>query len=89
MAVVWKVHENGKAYRVPVRVLSSDLTSTAIEPLRQGDLKEGDQIVTRVIDPKANAQAAQSNQNPNRNMMGGMGGMGMGGPPPGGGPPPQ
>lgn len=94
MAAVWKVNDKGKAYRVPVRVLSSDLTNTAVEPLREGDLKQGDRIVTRVIDPKASTQAANTaNPGQDRNMMGGMGGMGFGGgggPPPGGGggPPP-
>lgn len=90
---VWKVNEAGKAYRIPVRILSSDLTNSAVEPLREGDLKDGDQIVTRVIDPNAAAQAANTGnqgQNPAMGGMGGMGGFGGGGPPPGGGggPPP-
>lgn len=90
---VWKVNETGKAYRIPVRILSSDLTNSAVEPLREGDLKDGDQIVTRVIDPKAATQAANTGnqgQNPAMGGMGGMGGFGGGGPPPGGGggPPP-
>jgi hypothetical protein len=78
MTAVWKLNAEGKAYRVPVRVLSSDLTNTAVEPLND-ELKEGDMIVTRVIEPAAaGAAPAAANQNQNRNM--GFGGPGGGGP---------
>ena len=40
---------------------------TAVEPVR-GDLKEGDLVVTRVVDPNEAANAGNPNQN--RNVMG-------------------
>jgi HlyD family secretion protein len=81
--IVWMVNAEGKAYRVPVRLLGSDLTSAAVEPLKPDTLKEGDQVVTRVIQPNnASSAAGAPGGNPNRGMAppGGMGG-GFGGPP--------
>lgn len=86
---VWMVNAEGKAYRVPVRILGADLTNTAIEPMQPDALKEGDEIVTRVVDPTSSSSASganssnSQNRNMNMNMMqgpgGGFGGGGMGG----------
>lgn len=79
-STLWKLDEKGKAYPVRVRVIGSDLTNSAVQPLRPDTLKDGDEVVTRVIDP--NRQAAASSQGNRQGQMG----MGMG-MPPGGGPP--
>lgn len=72
IGIVWMLNAEGKAYRVPVRILGSDLTHSAVEPLR-GDLQQGDSIVTRVVDPTADEEAARSgNSNQNRMMGPGM-----------------
>lgn len=85
---VWLVDAQGKAYRVPVRALGSDLTNTAVEPLQADALKEGDEVVSRVVEPNSSSSAGTassgSNQNRNMNMMQG-GGLGGGGFPGGGG----
>jgi HlyD family secretion protein len=57
---VWMVNAEGKAYRVPVRVLGSDLTSSAVEPLQADALKEGDEIVTRVVNPNSSSSVSTS-----------------------------
>ncbi|MGC3982479.1 MAG: efflux RND transporter periplasmic adaptor subunit [Steroidobacteraceae bacterium] len=77
---VWMVNAEGKAYRVSVRILGSDLTNTAVEPMEADALKEGDQIVTRVVDPNSSSSATSgNNQNQNRNQMNMMQGIGGGG----------
>ncbi len=53
MGVVW-VRRGDKPERVVVRQLGTDLSSTAVEPVR-GELREGDEVLTR-------AQAAASEQ---------------------------
>jgi HlyD family secretion protein len=78
---VWMVDEQGKAYRVPVHVLGSDLTNAAVEAARPEthDLKEGDQVVTRVIQPSSASSAGSGGNNQNRGgVPGGLGG-GFGG----------
>lgn len=75
---VWKVNAQGKAYRVPVRVLASDLTTSAVEPVRDDLLQEGDPVITRVIDANPATGAASSGQG-NRTMSGGAPGFGPGG----------
>ena len=67
---VWMVNAEGKAYRVPVRVLASDLTSSAVEPLNADALKEGDEIVTRVINPNSSSSSTSSSS---RNALQGFG----------------
>jgi HlyD family secretion protein len=52
---VWVMQDDGKLNRVAVRILASDLSRTAVEPVR-GGLKEGDKIVTKL--PAAQAQSA-------------------------------
>jgi HlyD family secretion protein len=47
MGSVWVMHADGKASRLPVRILGSDLTATGIEPVR-GELKPGDKIITKL-----------------------------------------
>ena len=58
IGAVWIMKADGKATRVPVRVLGSDMSATAIEPLR-GEIKPGDKVITRVVNaagaPVANA----------------------------------
>lgn len=75
---VWLVNAAGKAHRVPVRVLASDLINTAIEPLHEGQLNEGEMIVTRVVDPN-NTPAPNANQGQNRRSQMNLG-AGFGGP---------
>jgi len=81
---VWKVNAEGKAYPVPVRLLGSDLTSAAVEPMQPDMLKEGDQVVIRVVQPNSSASASGpapgGNQNRGMAPPGGLGG-GFGGPP--------
>ncbi len=83
-SVLWLVNAEGKAYRVPVRVLGSDLTTSAVAPLRPAnssgeELKEGDPVITRVITPNSSGSAGGSNSSQNRNMMmQGVGGFGGG-----------
>ena len=73
---VWMVNAEGKAYRVPVRVLGSDLTSSAVQPLTSDALKEGDEVVTRVINPNSSSSSSSSNS---RNSLTGFGSGGFGG----------
>jgi HlyD family secretion protein len=84
---VWMVNAQGKAYRVPVKVLGSDLASTAVEPMQADALKEGDEVVIRVKDSSISSSAKSSSSDNNRNMMmmQGPGGFGGGGGPPAGG----
>jgi len=58
---VWKVNAEGRAYRVPVRILGGDLINTAVEPIKTDTLQEGDEVVIRVVQPNA-AVAAGSSQ---------------------------
>ena len=82
---VWMVNAEGKAYRVPVRVLGSDLTSSAIQPVLPDGMKEGDEVVIRVVNP--NSSSSSSTSSSNRALQGfgattgfgGGGGGGMGG----------
>ncbi len=84
---VWLVNAEGKAHRVPVRILGSDLTSTAVEPMEPDALKEGDEVVSRVVEPSSTSSAASGSRSSqgNMNMMQGPGGLGGGGFPGGGG----
>ena len=72
---IWMVNAEGKAYRVPVRVLGSDLTSSAVQPLQADGLKEGDEIVTRVNNPNSSSSASTSS----RSALQGFGATGFGG----------
>lgn len=72
---IWMVNAEGKAYRVPVRVLGSDLTSSAVQPIQADGLKEGDEIVTRVINPNSSSSASTSS----RSALQGFGATGFGG----------
>jgi hypothetical protein len=56
---------------VPVRILGTDLTSTAVEPMEPDALKEGDQVVTRVNDPSSASSAGGSNSSQNPATCGG------------------
>lgn len=88
--LLWMLNAEGKAYRVPVRIIGSDLTTTAVQSMRPDALKEGDMVVTRVVEPKGAAAAAPAGNNQNRNVIpGGFGGGGFpgGGGGGGGGPP--
>jgi HlyD family secretion protein len=77
---VWRVNAEGKAYRVPVRLLGSDLTSAAVEPMKPDTLKEGDRVVIRVVQPNSsNSSSSAGSNNQNRGgIPGGIGG-GFGG----------
>jgi uncharacterized membrane protein len=82
---VWLVNAEGKAYRVRVRVLGSDLSSTAVEPMEADALKEGDEVVIKVTNPNSSSSAGTSRSSQsNMNMMQGIGGGGGGGFPGGG-----
>lgn len=77
---VWMVNAEGKAYRVPVRLLGSDLTNAAVEAIRPEtlDLKEGDQVIVKVVQPNSSSSSSGGN-NQNRGMPGGgPGGLGGG-----------
>ena len=80
---VWMVNAEGKAYRVPVRVIGSDLTSSAVQPLTADALKEGDEVVTRVINPNSSSSASTSSNS--RSALQGFGSTGFGGGSTGGG----
>lgn len=60
---VWVMGADGKLTRVAVRILASDLSATAVEPVR-GELKAGDKVVTKV-------PASQGQQNAARSVFGG------------------
>jgi len=47
MGSVWVMQADGKAKRVPVRILGSDISATAIEPVRD-DLNVGDKVITKL-----------------------------------------
>jgi HlyD family secretion protein len=47
MGSVWVMQSDGKASRVAVRILGSDMSATAVEPVR-GDLKSGDKVITKI-----------------------------------------
>jgi hypothetical protein len=71
MGAVWVMGDDGKATRVAVRILASDLSNTAIEPVR-GELKEGQRVITKLT-------AAQTQQaNATRSVFGAPGGPGGG-----------
>jgi HlyD family secretion protein len=70
---VWLVNAEGLAYRVPVRVLGSDLTNTAVSPAQPDALKEGDEVVIRVVNPTSSSSSSS------RNVLQGVGGTGGGG----------
>ncbi len=77
---VWLVNAEGKAYRVPVRVQGTDLSSTAIEPMQPDALKEGDEVVIRVVDPNSSSSASSRSSQGNIGIPGaGFGGGGFGG----------
>jgi HlyD family secretion protein len=78
--VVWKVNAQGKAYRVPVRILASDLTSTAIEPMKPDELQAGDEVVIKVVDPQSSSSSSTGSSGQSRN-SGMMPGPGFGGGP--------
>jgi HlyD family secretion protein len=68
---LWIMGADGKAKRMPVRILGSDMQATAVELLRSDDatsLKEGDKVIVRVV----NAPATQ--QNATRSILPGGGG---------------
>ncbi len=78
---VWMVNAEGLAYRVPVRILGADLTTTAIEPMEPDALKEGDEVITRVTDPNSSSSASSGSRSviqPGGFGGGGFGGMGPG-----------
>ncbi|MBC7984511.1 MAG: efflux RND transporter periplasmic adaptor subunit [Candidatus Obscuribacterales bacterium] len=52
MGGVWVLQADGKATRVPVRVLGSDMSATAVETVR-GELKPGDKVITKVVNAAA------------------------------------
>jgi multidrug efflux pump subunit AcrA (membrane-fusion protein) len=56
---VWVMRADGKLSRVPVRILGSDMSATAVEPLR-GDLKPGDKVVTKLAASQAQGNATRS-----------------------------
>ncbi|MGD9842084.1 MAG: efflux RND transporter periplasmic adaptor subunit [Steroidobacteraceae bacterium] len=65
---VWLVNAEGKAYRVPVRVLGSDLTNMAVQSAQPDALKEGDEVITRVVNPGSSSSSSS------RNVLQGVGG---------------
>jgi len=76
---VWMVNAEGKAYSVPVRVIASDLTNSAVEPLQPDSLKEGDEIVTRVVNPNSSSSASSTKSNNALQGFGATSGFGAGG----------
>ena len=76
---VWMVNAEGKAYSVPVRVIASDLTSSAVEPLQPDALKEGDEIVIRVVNPNSSSSTSSSKSNSALQGFGATSGFGGGG----------
>ena len=65
---VWRVNAEGLAYRVPVRILGSDLTSTAIEPVQPDALQENDEVVIKVVMPNSSSSSSGAGGNQNRNV---------------------
>lgn len=61
MGAVWLAQSDGKLKRVPVRILGSDMSATAIEPVRD-ELKVGDKVVTKLTTAAAtqNGSATRS-----------------------------
>lgn len=60
MGSVWVMQADGKAKRVGVRVLGSDMSATAVEPIR-GELKVGDKVITKLTSAAtAQGQATRS-----------------------------
>jgi HlyD family secretion protein len=57
MGSVWVMQAGGKASRLPVRILGSDLSATAIEPIR-GELKPGDKVITKLASSAAGQQGS-------------------------------
>jgi HlyD family secretion protein len=58
MGNVWVMQADGTAKRLAVRILGSDMSATAVEPVR-GELKAGDKVITKVTTAN-NAQQAQA-----------------------------
>jgi HlyD family secretion protein len=58
MGSVWIQKADGKLSRMPVRVLGSDMTATAIEPVR-GELQPGDKVVIKLTS-SGGAQASNT-----------------------------
>jgi HlyD family secretion protein len=56
---VWVIQADGKAARVPVRILGSDMTATGIEPVR-GELKPGDKVVIKLVSSAQQGAATRS-----------------------------
>jgi HlyD family secretion protein len=74
---VWMVNAEGKAYRVPVRILGADLTTSAVEPMDPETLKDGDEVITRVTAPTSASSAGGANSSQNAiRAPGGFGGNG-------------
>jgi HlyD family secretion protein len=56
---VWVMQADGKLSRVPVRILGSDMSATAVEPLR-GELEPGDKVVTKLTASQAQGAPTRS-----------------------------
>jgi HlyD family secretion protein len=61
VGTVWVMKADGKLSRVPVRVLGSDMSAAAVEPIR-GELNPGDKVVTKLA-------SAQAQSSPTRSIM--------------------
>jgi HlyD family secretion protein len=59
MGGVWVMKADGKATRVPVRILGSDVSATAVEPVR-GELKPGDKVIVKLASSQAQGSATRS-----------------------------
>jgi len=59
MGSVWLMKADGKASRVPVRILGSDMSATAVEPVR-GELKPGDKVITKLATAQSSGTATRS-----------------------------
>lgn len=77
-AGVWMVNAEGKAYRVPVRILGSDLTNMAVQPMKEELLKEGDAVITKVNDPNSSSSRAGASSSRAPTGVPGAGGFGGG-----------
>jgi HlyD family secretion protein len=59
MSGVWVMKADGKAARVPVRILGSDVSATAIEPVR-GELNPGDKVIVKLASSQSQNTATRS-----------------------------
>ena len=75
---LWMINAEGKAYRVPVRVLGSDLTNMAVQPMKEDSLKEGDAVIIKVNDGSARSGSSSSRAGGAGGVPGGPGGFGGG-----------